>query len=183
MKKTVAVVLLAAVLAALSIFVGRRTRVSARGASSIGYVSLQRILNESPEQKAGASRLQQIQQEKGRGLAGMQQKLDATRRQLAQSSSGAARAELQRDEQQQRGELERATAQAQADLQALQRQFQNDLRSRLTPVFEDIAKSRNMQIVLNEDTGVVWAAPAFDLTNDVIERLKAGSAERERRKP
>ena len=183
MKRTVAIVCLAGLLAVGSIVLGRRARVASRGASSIGYVSLQRILNESPEEKAGASRLQQMQQQKGRELAGMQQKLEATRRQLAQAASGTTRAQLERDEQQQRADLERANAEAQTDLQSLQRQFQSDVRARLTPVFEQVARSRNVQIVLNEDAGVVWAAPAFDLTNDVIERLKAVSATGNRPKP
>ena len=82
-----------------------------------------------------------------------------------------------------RGDLERATAQAQTDLQGLQRQFQNDLRARLTPVFQEVARGRNVQILLNEDSAVMWAGPGFDLTDAVLERLKARGATSEPAKP
>ena len=62
MKRTVAVVVLSAILAVLSIVLGRSARTS-RGASSIGYVSMQRIINESPRDKAGAARFQELTQQ------------------------------------------------------------------------------------------------------------------------
>jgi outer membrane protein len=178
MKRTVALVFLSAILAILSVVLGRRARVF-RGASSIGYVSMQRILNESPQDKAGAARFQELQQQKTRELGDRQQALEATRATLRQSGpSSATHAQLERQEQQQRTDLERATAQAQTDLQAEQRQFQTELRSRLTPALEAVAKARNVQLILNEDNAVVWSSPGFDLTTDVIDRLKGAPSGR-----
>ncbi len=175
-QRTVIIVTLSVLLAVLSIVFGRRARVF-RGASSIGYVSMQRILAESPEAKAIAARLQELQQQKTRELTGLQQAFETTRGQLLGGAlASPARSRLEQQAQQQQSELERASAQAQADLQAGQRQFQTDLRQRLTPALEAVAKARNVQVVLNEDSSVVWAAPGFDLTADVIEKLKAPGA-------
>ena len=171
-QRTVVIVTVSVILAVLSIMFGRSSRVF-RGASSIGYVSMQRILAESPEAKATAARLQELQQQKTRELTGLQQAFEVTRTQLLGGGlAPAARTRLEQQAQQQQGEFERASAQAQADLQAGQRQFQNDLRQQLTPVLEAVSRTRNVQVVLNEDSAVVWAAQGFDLTADVIEKLK-----------
>jgi outer membrane protein len=149
---------------------------ASRGPSQIGYVSAQRILVETTEGKAEVARLQTLQQQKATELRAKQQTLEATRQQLMQGGESSARAQLQQQEQQQRIELERATMQAQTDLQALQRQLQTDFQARLKPVVEEVAKSENIQVVLNGDTTIVWAAPSLDLTAVVIDRLNAKPA-------
>jgi Skp family chaperone for outer membrane proteins len=139
---------------------------------------VQRVLNESPTEKAGAARLQELQQQKARELSALQQALEAARAALRQAAAGAARQRLEQRVAEQQADFERATAAAQADLQNQQRQFQSELRTRLNPVLEAVAKTRNVQMILNEDSSVVWSTPGFDLTLDVIERLKAATAER-----
>ena len=145
----------------------------AAGAPRIAFVSAQRILAESSHGKADVARMQALQQQKTTEIRTKQQALEATRQQLAQAADSGARDRLQQQEQQQRTDLERAAAQAQSEIQALQRQVQNDLQTRVRPVVEDAAKSENVQIVLNGDTAVVWAAPGLDLTKVVIDRLDA----------
>jgi Skp family chaperone for outer membrane proteins len=142
-----------------------------RGQTQIGYVSGQRILTETSQGKAEVARLQTLQQQKTTELRAKQQTLEATRQQLVQASENPTRTQLQQQEQQQRIELERATTQAQIDLQALQRQLQSDFQTRLKPVVEEVAKTEDVQIVINGDNAVVWAAPSLDLTSLVIDRL------------
>jgi len=145
----------------------------AQATPSIGYVTGQRIFAEVPDVNAGFARLQALQQQKSADLAGKQQALEGTRQRLATAGDGQTRTQLQQQEQQQRTDLERATAQAQTDLQAAQRQVQVDFQARLTPILAELAKARNLQIVLNGEASVLWAAPGLDLTPAVIERLKA----------
>jgi len=144
--------------------------------SQIGYVSAQRILTDSAAGKADVARVQTMQQQRATELRAKQQTLEATRQQLIQASDASARGQLQQQEQQQRIELERASTQAQTDLQALQRQMQVDMQTRVKSVMDDVVKGQNIQVVLNGDTSVVWAAPGLDLTAAVIERMNAQPA-------
>ena len=146
---------------------------SSPSVARIGFVSGQRIFVESSEGKTEAARLQTLQQQKTTDLRAKQQTLEATRQQLAQGGDSATRERLQQQEQQQRTDLERATVQAQTELQTLQRQVQSEFQTRVKPIVEAVAKSENVQLVLNGDSAVVWAAPGMDLTKMVLDRLNA----------
>jgi Skp family chaperone for outer membrane proteins len=144
--------------------------------TGVAMISGQRILAESPDARAKLAELQARQQQRTTEIKTKQQALEATRRQLAAATDPAKKSELQKQEQQQRTELERDAADAQSDLQASQRQLQADLRALLNPVLAEIAKGRNVQVILNSDLSVAWAAPGVDLTSEVLERLNARSA-------
>jgi Skp family chaperone for outer membrane proteins len=49
------------------------------------------------------------------------------------------------------------------------------LRQKITAVLDDIAAKRGLQIVLNQDSAVVWAPAGADLTAQVIDRLNSDS--------
>jgi outer membrane protein len=146
---------------------------ASRGIPGIAYISPQQILTKSPLFQAALTTLQSVQQQKGVELREKQQALETIRRRLAVSADEAARADLQRIEQQQATDLERATGQAQAELQALQRQFQSDLQTKVRPIVEDLAREQKLQLVLTAEGAVFWAAPGMDLTPAVLERLNA----------
>jgi outer membrane protein len=143
-------------------------------APGIRYIVSQRILAESNEAKAELAKFQAAQQQRNTDLRAKQQGLDAIRLKAVQTSDAAERTRLQQQEQQERAVLEKATAQAQADLQSLQRQSQAALQARLKTVLDELLKGQNVQLVLNADTAVVWAAPGLDVTSAVIERLNSG---------
>ena len=149
---------------------------AARVTSQVAYVSAQRILEGSPDAKAEFARLQTMQQQKTTALRAQQQTLETTRQQLAQAADGPGRIQLQQQELQQRTDFERATVKAQADLQTLQREVNIALQTKVKAVVEDLVKGQNIQLVLNGDAAVVWAAPGVDLTPAVIERLNAKPA-------
>jgi Skp family chaperone for outer membrane proteins len=140
---------------------------------AIGYVSMQQVLNDATEAKAAAERLKTTQQQKAGELRVKQQALAETRRQLGEPAGMFQGKRLREQEERQRIELEQATAQAQLDLQALQTEVQAELRSRLRAVLAELAKRHGLEVVLNQDTAVLWAAPGLDLTSAVIERLNA----------
>jgi Skp family chaperone for outer membrane proteins len=139
----------------------------------IGYVSMQQVLTETTEAKAAAERLKATQQQKSGELRARQQALDETRRQLGEPAGLFHGKRLRAQEARQRTELEQATAQAQLDFQTLQLQVQRDLRARLKSVLDGLSKRHSLEVVLNHDTSVLWAAPGLDLTSAVIERLNA----------
>jgi Skp family chaperone for outer membrane proteins len=142
----------------------------------IAYVSSQRIFAEATDAKAQVARFGSIQQQKAAELKAKQQALDATRQQLAQAGANPRRTELQQQEQREQADLQQATTQAQAELQALQQGVQRDVQKMVKAALDDVAKARKVQIVLNSDSAVIWAAPGLDLTDVVLERLNAGTA-------
>jgi Skp family chaperone for outer membrane proteins len=172
--KTIPIVVLGLLLSALSATAARRVQ-APHGALRIGYVSLQRILKESSTGQADSARLEAARQDRVKDMRAKQQALEATRLQLARARGvdPAATARLSRLEDEQAKDLDRAAADAQQALQALQHRLQDDVRSRLTAAVDEVAKRRSIQMVLNEDNGVLWAAQGADLTDDVLAKLSA----------
>ncbi len=142
----------------------------------VAYVSGQRIFAESSEGKALRAKLEAQQQQRANEIRTRQQTLEGIRKQLAQATDNATRAQLQQQELQQRTDLERANAQAQSEMQKLQRQVQTEFQGRVREVLAEVTKGQNVQMVLNGDLAVVWSAPGSDLTNAVIERLNSQPA-------
>ena len=95
-------------------------------------------------------------------------------RQLARADTPAAdRDRLSQDEARRRTELQQLTSQAQSDFQSAQQRLQTELRTQLTPILAEIAKRSGVDVVLNSDTAIAWAAPGTDATNEVLQRLNA----------
>ncbi len=139
----------------------------------IGVVSSQRVSTETVEGKAGIAKVQTLQQQKGTELRAQAQVLEATRQRLVNTKDLGEREALQREEQTQRAALDKATLQAQADLQSMQRQVSLDLTAKVKSVLEEILKGTKIQMVIQTESGVLWAMPASDLTGAVIEKLNA----------
>jgi len=145
-------------------------------APSIGvaYVSAQRIGTDTVEGRAGVARVNNLQRERSDDLRQKQQVLDATRSQLRLAQADA-REKLQVQERQQRTELERAAARAQADIQAIQRQVNADLLAKVKATVAELAPARNIQVVLNSEAALVWAAPSLDLTDSVVAKMNSAA--------
>ena len=141
--------------------------------ATVAYVSAQRLTNETNVGKQGVARLQAAQQQRQADLRSRQQALDATRQQLSAATDAGVRAALQQQEQQQRTGLERATAEAQAETQNLQRQAAAELQARLRVEIPEIIKGTAIQVIVQQETAIVWAAPGLDLTSALIERINS----------
>ena len=141
------------------------------------YVSSQRLSAESALGKAGTARLQALQAERTAQVRARQQALEATRQQLAASTSPEERAKLSLQESVQRTDSERAAAQMQQDLQTLQREISNELRQKIVAVLNEMLKGTKVEIVANLETAVVWANPTLDITSAVLEKLNATAAQ------
>jgi Skp family chaperone for outer membrane proteins len=140
------------------------------------YVSSARISNESAAGKAGAARVQAVQQARTADLRTRQQAIEATRKQLASAATPEERSKLTAQESTLRFEFERAAAQAQVELQNLQREISTELRPKLAAVLGELLKGTKVEAVLNLETAVLWGAPPLDVTAVVIERLNAAEA-------
>jgi Skp family chaperone for outer membrane proteins len=140
----------------------------------IAYVSMQRIAAEAREAKVAAAKLETMRQEKAREVGAKQKAVEAAH--LATVAAGGIfqrshRIQLQADESRQRQELQHLAEQAQADLQSLQHQLQESLRAKVNTIVAQLAKQKGVQVVLNEDTAVVWASTGVDLTAEILVKL------------
>ena len=175
MKSVFLSIPLAILLAAVAVVATGQAQ-AVRPSLAIRYVSAQRVFAESTDGKAQVARLQALTLQRNGELRARQQTLEGLRQQLAQATDAAQRGQLQQQETQQRTDLERATGQAQLDIQNLQRQIQTEVQGRLKGAIDDLTKTDNLQLVLNADQAVLWAAPGMDLTSTVIERMNSRSA-------
>jgi Skp family chaperone for outer membrane proteins len=141
---------------------------------SVVTVSARRIATESNAGKRASQELNTLKGDRERDLTAKQKELEGVVKQLAAAGLAPAdRDRLTQDEARRRAELQQLTRQAQTDLQAAQTKLENELRVQVTPIVADIAKRYGVEVVLNSDTAVVWAAPGTDATEEVIHQLNA----------
>ena len=90
--------------------------------------------------------------------------------------SAEARLKLQQDLEKMQLEVQRFNQDAEVEVQELQRQLQLDFQKKLIPILDQVANDKQLQFVLSVgDSGLVWADPALDITDDVIAHLDAAA--------
>ena len=143
--------------------------------AKIAFVNLQQIAAISADGKAADARVRALLTkkqneagEKAKQLQANQQKLETSRGVM----SDAARTQLEKDIERQQREAERFEQDAQAELQELQRDLQAELEKKLAPVIEAVAKEKGLQaLVRTETSGIIWADPGLDLTEEVVKKM------------
>ena len=143
------------------------------------FLNIQRVAGESTEGKASTAKVQALNQQKVTQLNDLNKKLQADQAKLQQQTSvmsDAARGQLERDIDRQQKEIQRFTQDAQEEVQQLQQDLQNGFQGRLLPVIQQVVAERGLQILFSQnDSGIVWADSALDITNDVIKRFDAAA--------
>src|SRR5256885_3532707 len=118
--------------------------------AKIAYVNLQAIAGNSAEGKADNA------------------KVDA----LVKKKQGEAPANQKTPQEAQKFQQD-----AQAEVQKLQSELQNDFQRKLFPVLQQLAKDRQLSMLLSsQDAGLIWADPGLDLTAEAIKRLDAATS-------
>ena len=141
------------------------------------FVNIQRIAAESAAGltltgKVTALNQQKVNElnERNVALQAAQQKLDAG----ATVLSPTAAAQLQRDIERQQIDIQRFTEDAQQEVTTMQTQLQEEFQLRLSPVIQEVATERGLQLLFSvTDSGLVWADQSLDVTADVIQRFDA----------
>jgi Skp family chaperone for outer membrane proteins len=85
--------------------------------------------------------------------------------------SEAAKTKLQRDYDTNTTELKRASEDYDADVQHEQSKMMGELGQKMMAVLDKYCNQHNVQVLVdvsNPDSGVLWADPTIDVTNDVI---------------
>ncbi len=150
--------------------------VAARAEQKIGFVDLQRALNEVDEGKAAKAVLKKDFDEKQRQLDAKKvefDKLQADFEKQAVVMSEQARKDKGQDLDRRARELQALFVQLQKDLSDRERDATRGIFDRMAAIVRDIAEADGFTIVLEKSAGLVYAPPSLDLTNELIRKYNA----------
>lgn len=154
----------------------------AAGASAqlkIGYVDLQRALNESDAGKAAKDRFKQQVDRLQVDLKKKKDQLDSLKEQLEKKASVMKDEEarnLQKDYEKKARDFERSYKDSQAELQQKDNELTVELLKELQGVIEEFGKEGGYSMILEQSSSsVLYGAPDLDLTEQVIARYNARS--------
>jgi outer membrane protein len=137
--------------------------------------SPRRAFSESEEGKAGLARLSALQEKRGREIAEKNKALQA-QEQALQASAGvlteAARSQKTRELEKFRIDVQRFIQDAQAEVTGAEREMEVTFLAKLKPALDRVAKDQGLQLIVNlDETALVWADPALDVTAEVVRQL------------
>ena len=143
----------------------------------IGYVDLQRALNESEAGKAAKERFK-VQVDKLQGdLKKKKDALDGLKEQLEKKSSVMKEEEarnMQKDYERKLRDFERSYKDSQGELQQRDNELTVELLKELQVVIEQYGKENSYSMILEQSSSsVLYGAPDLDLTEQIIARYNA----------
>ncbi|WP_242346170.1 OmpH family outer membrane protein [Anaeromyxobacter terrae] len=143
----------------------------------IGFVDLQRALNEIDEGKAAKATLKHDFDEKQKQLDAKKVEFDKLRQDfekqavvMAEQARRDKAAELDRKA----NDLQQFWGQLQKDLSEREREVTRGIFDKMANITREIAEADGFTMVLERsDSGIVFALPALDLTNELIRKYNA----------
>jgi len=143
----------------------------------IGYVDLQRALNESDAGKAAKERFKAQVDRLQNDLKKKKDQLDSLKDQLEKKSSVMKEDEarnLQKDYEKKLRDFERDYKDSQGELQQKDNELTVELLKELQGVIEQFGKEGSYSIILEQSSSsVLYGSPELDLTEQVIARYNA----------
>jgi outer membrane protein len=147
--------------------------------AKIAFFNPQAVFQASADGRAAVARVNALIQkkqtensDKAKLLQGNQQKLQTS----GSVMNEAARVQLEKEIEKQTKDAERFQQDAQAEINELQQEVQNEFVKKLSPIVEALAVEKGLHLVFNaSESGIAWATPGLDLTQDVIKKLDAGA--------
>jgi len=144
----------------------------------LGYVDMQRALNETDDGKKAKAALKKVFDQKQKELDEQQaalkkdiEDLDKKRTLLPPDQVREKEAELQSRMQ----KVQQTYLRHQQDLQAKEQEATSKIFERMNKILGKIALAENFTMILDKTQGgIVFAKPSLDLTNDLIRRYNAG---------
>jgi outer membrane protein len=147
--------------------------------AKIAYFNPQAVFQASADGRAAVTRVNALIQKKQTENADKAKLLQGNQQKLQTSGSvmnEAARVQLEKEIEKQTKDAERFQQDAQAEINELQQEVQNEFVKKLSPIVEALAVEKGLHLVFNaSESGIAWAAPGLDLTQDVIKKLDAQS--------
>lgn len=149
---------------------------AASAEQKIGYVDLQRALNEVEEGKAAKALLKKDFDEKQRQIdarKGEFDKLQADFEKQATVMSEQARKDKGQDLDRRARELQALFVNLQKDLSEREREATRGIFDRMSQIVGEIAEANGFTIVLEKNAGLVYAPASLDVTNELIRKYNA----------
>ena len=146
--------------------------------AKIGVVDPQRLLEESPQGKAMLDAMRTEFAPRERTLQAQQQALKAKQDKLQKDGATMTDEQRARAEKELRDgarDFERARSEFQDDISARRNEEMSRLQKTLGDEVRSYAKAQSFDIVLSTE-GVVYAAPAYDVTPAILTALQARGA-------
>ncbi len=152
------------------------TVASAAGATNIAYVDLQRTLNETAYGKKAKKKLNSDKAKKQKALDKKQKELQKYVADLDKQRAVLKPAVLRKRErelQERYVKLQEMYLKLQQDLAKEEAKLIQEIFAKAAPIIESIAKKRGYHMILEKnESAVLWAVPAADITSEVNKRLK-----------
>jgi outer membrane protein len=149
---------------------------AARAEQKIGYVDLQRALNEVEEGKAAKALLKKDFDEKQRQLDVKKSEFDKLQADFEKQSvvmSEQARKDKAQDLDKRARELQALFVNLQKDLSERERDATRGIFDRMNQIVREIAEADGFTYVLEKGAGIVYGPPSLDLTNELIRKYNA----------
>jgi outer membrane protein len=149
---------------------------AARAEQKIGYVDLQRALNEVEEGKAAKALLKRDFDEKQRQLDAKKTEFDRLQTEFEKQSvvmSEQARKDKAQDLDRRARELQALFVNLQKDLSEREREATRGIFDRMNAIVRDIAEADGFTFVLEKGAGIVYAPASLEVTNELIRKYNA----------
>lgn len=144
----------------------------ARAELKLGYVDLQRALQEVEEGRAAKARLQSMLESKQKEIDREQEGLRKEKELLdkqASAMSEEARVQRQNELQKKVVELTQKWEKGRQDMGAKERSELQAIFAKMDPIIATLAQREGMTMVFEKsDSGLVFAPPSLDLTNELV---------------
>ncbi len=143
------------------------------------YIDLARVAAESLDGQAANQMVQALSEQKVQVLEGRTVELQASQQKLQQNAnvmSAEAQLQLQREIERLSIDIQRMTQDAETEVAELQQTLQLEFQQKLAPAIDRVAASKGLRFIFSAgDGGLIWAAPALDITPDVVAELDKAS--------
>jgi outer membrane protein len=149
---------------------------AARAEQKIGYVDLQRALNEVDEGKTAKALLQRDFAEKQKTLDAKKaefEKLQADFEKQAVVMADQARKDKAQDLDRRARELQALFVNLQKDLSDRERDVTRGIFDRMNAIVREIAEADGFTYVFEKGAGIVYGPASLDLTNELIRKYNA----------
>lgn len=149
----------------------------AHAQTKFAYVDLQRAIQETDEGRAAKDKLQSTLQAKQKEIDAEQEELRKEKETLdkqASAMSDETRAQKTQELQKKLYDLAQRFQREREELQQAQQQVLQSLFDKMNPIIADIATTEGISMVFEKhDSGLVYAPPSLDITNDLVRRYNA----------
>jgi outer membrane protein len=146
--------------------------------AKIAICSLPEVSANSKAGQAARGQIEALQNKRLKEIDDKRKLIDANTT-LLQSPTVAEdkRAALQKEVDRGNTEMQRMQQDAQQELQELNTELQRTFMLKLTPIVQQIAAEKGLQVLLlREEAGLLWFDPALDLSAEITRRLDAAAA-------